>query len=72
MLSARKPGGTLFVNDVAAGDGVECKHCRGQFWLTKRNLKRAGYCLNCDGFSCPKPECYECPHPKRFAAGAAL
>ncbi len=60
MLPARKPAGTMFVNDQPAADALQCKHCGGQFFLSRDTKRRSGWCMNCAGPTCPRPECDPC------------
>jgi hypothetical protein len=56
----RKPAGVIIIDGVEVASTRDCTHCGGHFISFRGSGIRRGFCCNCMGDTCGKPECDPC------------
>lgn len=65
--SVRRPSGAIIINGMHLADTLKCVHC-GVTWIpVKGSGITRGWCMNCDGVTCGRPQCIKCvPFEKKM------
>lgn len=67
--SLRKPSGHVEISgpfgELRRGDTLKCTHCQFSWIVSSGSGKVRGFCSNCAGYTCGKPECGPCVHFER-------
>jgi len=62
--SSRNPAGYISITEpgkrTIEQDTKQCVHCGGHFQVVPGSGIKRGYCRNCMGVTCGKPECNTC------------
>jgi len=68
---AQKVTGLCFENDRETAETRQCVHC-GRHWIYRPGSGRKfGWCMNCGGIHCARPECCVCdPWQRKIEAEA--
>lgn len=65
-MTNRRASGTFestgLYGELTYGETLQCVHCQYTRILTKGSGKVWGFCTNCMGYHCDKPDCQECLH----------
>ena len=56
----RKPSGVIFIDGIEVASTRQCAHCGSHFISVRGSGITRGFCTNCMGDTCGKPECNPC------------